>query len=77
MKKLLKLVVFFLISANVALIVVYYEYFVDKFEPYSWSITQKGDILQIAYGMRGSYPQYAALHLDSGYFRVNYGPESG
>jgi len=43
----------------------------------SWSITRNGDILEIAYGSGTSFPQYAALHLDSSYFRMNYGPESG
>jgi hypothetical protein len=44
--------------------------------PY-WSVTQKGNLLEIAHGRDGHFPQYAALHLESGYFRLNYGPESG
>lgn len=42
----------------------------------SWSISQKGDIVEIAYGSGSHYPKYASLHLDSGFFRMNYGPES-
>lgn len=39
----------------------------------TWSVTQNGTVLEIAYGRGESYPQYAALYLDSGYFRMNYG----
>ncbi|MHB9023149.1 MAG: hypothetical protein ACYC7E_03105 [Armatimonadota bacterium] len=42
-----------------------------------WLVTQDGDILEIAYGSGTNYPQYAALHLDSSYFRLNTGPGSG
>lgn len=42
-----------------------------------WSARQNGDIIEIAYGSGTDYPQYAALHLDSGYLRMNYGPGSG
>lgn len=72
----MKLAVLFLILASAALIAVYYGYFVSELEPYSWSITQRGGVLEIAYGRWASYPQYAALHLDGGYFRMNYGPGS-
>ena len=41
-----------------------------------WSVSQKGNILEIAYGSEGNYPQYAALHLNDSYFRLVYGPES-
>jgi len=42
-----------------------------------WIVTQTADELRIAYGSGTDFPQYAALHLDSSYFRMNYGPESG
>jgi hypothetical protein len=42
-----------------------------------WSFRQRGDILEIAYGSGTSYPQYAALHTDTSYLRMNYGPGSG
>jgi hypothetical protein len=41
-----------------------------------WSVSQKGNILEIAYGSEGNYPQYAAFHLNDSYFRLIYGPES-
>ena len=43
----------------------------------TWCVTQNGNILQIGYGSSADCPQYAALHLDSSYFRLNYGPISG
>lgn len=42
-----------------------------------WSVTQKGNILEISYGKWTNFPQYAALDLNSGYLRLNYGPASG
>jgi hypothetical protein len=33
--------------------------------------------LQVNYGSGTSFPQYAALHTDSGFFRMNTGPASG
>lgn len=42
-----------------------------------WAVTQIGNELQIAYGSGINFPQYGALHLDSSYFRLNYGPTSG
>jgi hypothetical protein len=42
-----------------------------------WKITQKGTIVKIAYGSSPNFLQYAALHLKSGYFRLNYGAGSG
>ncbi len=42
----------------------------------NWSTKQNGNILEIAYGSDVTYNQYAALHLDSSYFRMVYGPES-
>lgn len=46
-------------------------------EPHTWAVKQNGNVLEIAYGSGTDYPQYAALHLDSSYFRMNYGRESG
>jgi len=43
----------------------------------SWVVTPDTGLIHIAYGSEGSYPEYTALHLSSGYFRVNYGPASG
>ncbi len=43
----------------------------------TWSVNQNGNILQIAYGSGTNFNQYAALHLDSSYFRMNWGPDSG
>lgn len=44
----------------------------------TWSVTQRGSILEIGYGSGTHYPQYAALHLNDSYFRLNYGgPTSG
>lgn len=40
----------------------------------TWSAKLNGDVLEIGYGRGVDYPQYAALHLDSSYFRVNCGP---
>lgn len=47
-------------------------------EPHNtWSVTKDGNVIEIAYGRGTDFPQYAALHLESGYFRMNYGPGSG
>ena len=43
----------------------------------SWSITQKNNIVEIGYGRAINFHQYAALHLEDSYFRMNYGPGSG
>jgi hypothetical protein len=43
----------------------------------SWSVSQKGTILEIGYGSHASFPQYAALYLCSGYFRMTYGSKGG
>jgi hypothetical protein len=45
--------------------------------PGNWNVTQSQGILHIAYGSGTSYPEYAAVHLESSYFRLNYGPTSG
>jgi hypothetical protein len=42
----------------------------------TWSVSQNGSILQIAFGSGTDFPQYAALHLDSSYFRPIYSPTS-
>jgi hypothetical protein len=42
-----------------------------------WSVTQNGNILQIAYGSGNYFPQYGALDLTSSYLRLVYGPSSG
>lgn len=36
----------------------------------SWVVTRDGDVLEIAYGTGADLPQYAALHLSSGYLRL-------
>ena len=43
----------------------------------TWSVSRSGNILQIGYGSGASFPQYGALDVTSGYFRLNYGPGSG
>jgi len=42
-----------------------------------WSVTRTATVLEISYGQGTSFPQYAALHLNDSYFRMNYGPGSG
>lgn len=42
-----------------------------------WDVRQQGDILEVGYGKGGDFPQYAALHLNDSYFRLNYGPSCG
>jgi hypothetical protein len=43
----------------------------------TWDVTQTNNILHIAYGTGLAVYEYAALHLNSSYFRMNYGPPSG
>lgn len=43
----------------------------------TWTWTQVGNELRIHYGSGTDFPQYAVLHLNDSYFRLNYGPESG
>lgn len=43
----------------------------------SWKVVERGSIVEVAYGSETDFPQYTALHLESGYFRMNYGPGSG
>ncbi len=42
----------------------------------TWVASRRGEILELAYGKGAYHPQYAALHLDSGYFRMIYGKGS-
>jgi len=42
----------------------------NYYEPPSWNVHQNGNILEIAYGSGEDFPQYAALHTDSGYLRL-------
>jgi hypothetical protein len=43
----------------------------------SWCAAQRGDIVEFGYGSGAEFPQYAALHTESGYFRIISGPGSG
>src|SRR5687767_7479286 len=45
--------------------------------PARWSVTHSKRQLRIFYRSGTRVPQYGALHLDSGYLRLNYGPASG
>src|ERR1035437_461821 len=42
-----------------------------------WSARQKDNIVEIGYGSGTSFPQYAALHMNSSYLRLNHGLGSG
>jgi hypothetical protein len=42
-----------------------------------WSAARKGQILEVAYGVGSDFPQYAALHTESSFLRLNYGKQSG
>jgi tetratricopeptide (TPR) repeat protein len=42
----------------------------------TWQVVPKNDILEISYGSETISSQYAALHLNSSYFRLIYGPTS-
>jgi hypothetical protein len=42
----------------------------------SWSVSQRGRIIEVGYGSDSDFPQYAALHTDSSFLRLNYGPRS-
>jgi len=42
----------------------------------TWSVSRNGSILQIGYGSGVNFPQYAALDLSSGYFRMVYSTAS-
>ena len=41
--------------------------------PNSWSVAQRDRIIEVGYGNRSDFPQYAALHTDSSFLRLNYG----
>lgn len=43
----------------------------------SWNVVQNDQIVEINYGSGFDFPQYAALHTDSGFLRLNYGKHSG
>lgn len=66
-------------SSHILLILplMFFPLFVTSCTIGNWSLNEKGNILEISYGSGTYYPQYAALHLDSSYFRMNYGPSSG
>ena len=49
----------------------------DALTVHTWSVTQRGNIVEAGYGSGSDFPQYAALHTDSSYLRLNYGPGSG
>jgi hypothetical protein len=49
----------------------------DALTVHSWSVAQRGNIVEAGYGGGSDFPQYAALHTDSSYLRLNYGPGSG
>jgi hypothetical protein len=42
----------------------------------SWSVAQRGRIIEVGYGSESDFPQYAALHTGSSFLRLNYGPRS-
>ncbi|MCD4782292.1 MAG: hypothetical protein K8T10_00525 [Candidatus Eremiobacteraeota bacterium] len=43
----------------------------------TWSVKQNGTILEIAYSSGVDFPQYVALHTNSGYWRMIPGRDSG
>ena len=49
----------------------------DGLTVHTWSVSQRGNIVEAGYGGEFDFPQYAALHTDSSYLRLNYGPGSG
>jgi len=42
-----------------------------------WSANRNHRLVEMSYGSGRDHPQYAALHTDSGYFRLVNGPSSG
>lgn len=38
----------------------------------SWSVAQRGNIVEVGYGGGSDFPQYAAHHADSSYLRLNF-----
>jgi hypothetical protein len=49
----------------------------DALTVHPWSVAQRGNIVEVGYGGGSDFPQYVALHTDSSYLRLNYGPGSG
>src|SRR6266446_10309748 len=49
----------------------------DALTLHRWSVTQRGNIVEAGHGCGSDFPQSAALHTDSSYLRLNYGPGSG
>jgi hypothetical protein len=43
----------------------------------TWSAVRRGNIVEVGYGSGIDFPQYAALHTDSGFLRLNAGRGSG
>jgi hypothetical protein len=43
----------------------------------SWSVTQRGSIVEVGFGHGVDFPQYAAVHTNDGFLRLNCGPGSG
>jgi hypothetical protein len=43
----------------------------------AWRVAQTGSLVEVSYGRGLSAPIYAALHTESGFLRLNYGPHSG
>lgn len=41
-----------------------------------WGLAERDGVLELSFGSGGSFPQYAALHLDCGYLRLVSGPGS-
>lgn len=42
----------------------------------SWSVAQRESIVEVGFGGGADFPQYAALHTDVGFLRLNYGRDS-
>lgn len=43
----------------------------------SWSVAQRANVVEVGHGSGSDFPQHAALHTDSSFLRLNYGPGSG
>jgi hypothetical protein len=42
-----------------------------------WLVRERGSLVEISYGRDRQFVQYAALHTESSYFRLVFGPDSG
>jgi hypothetical protein len=42
----------------------------------SWRVAQTGSLVEVSFGRGQNAPIYAALHTESGFLRLNYGPRS-